>query len=98
MVRSNSVGERLLTIMLSKPRLKHVTDGVLILGPGEPRECTGAPGPGFLDGRAVEHTCEQADEGVVRSTRRPHLTRRRHLASDELSHELLAGVRIPAHV
>ncbi len=62
------------------------------------RKVVGPAGFGLLGGRTVERAFEQGDDRVVLAFRRSHLFLRRHLASDELPHDLLPRLRVPAHV
>ena len=77
---------------------QEVSDGVLIFGPRQTTERRGPAGIGFLDRRSVERSCEKCDYGVDFPSRRPHLLRRRHLASDELVYDVFPRLRIAAHI
>ena len=77
---------------------QEVADGVLVFRPVEPTEGVGPAWIGSFGGRAVERAGEQGDEGVVLAPGRSHLLLRRHLASDELPHDPLPGLRVAAHL
>ena len=56
------------------------------------------PGSGFqAAARSSEPASMETNASYLRRVR-SHLVRRRHLASDELPHDLLPGLRVPAHV